>query len=72
MDRMASVGSGPPMDLAAAMAEAALALKEPETVEQALARLVGDWKKLHLKRLTEPGTRVACCRCERHGQASAS
>ena len=34
-------GSGAQVDLAAAMAEAALALKEPETVEEALTRLVG-------------------------------
>jgi hypothetical protein len=33
-------GAGQHGDLAAAMAEAALALKEPETVEQALSRLV--------------------------------
>jgi len=40
MSGVAGVGSGAQPDLAAAMAEAALALKEPETVEDALARLV--------------------------------
>jgi hypothetical protein len=41
MGSTAEVGSGAHMDPAVVMAEASLALKEPETVEQALARLVG-------------------------------
>ena len=41
MDAAKRAGAGGDADLAAAMAEAALALKEPETVEEALTRLVG-------------------------------
>jgi transcriptional regulator with GAF, ATPase, and Fis domain len=41
MSGVTAVGSDTQPDLAAALAQAALALKEPETVEQALSRLVG-------------------------------